>query len=264
MFQAQGDDLDNEVLLAPDDVVDLSSAVPYYLQMTQHIEEKIKNGKWKPGSKLPSEQTLCEHFKVSRTVVRQALNALSSADLVATYKGKGSFITQPKMAWQLMQTLSGFYDDAVARGQKVSTRVLELTIVPASEEIAQILQIPEGEPVIKLHRLRFLDDEPVVVVTTYIREQLCPTLVSENFSDQSLYRILREKFNLVITEGIRTIESINAPHALAELLQVPSGAALSVLKSVGYLPNGVPLEYFVAWHRGDRSRFQVRLTSRAV
>jgi GntR family transcriptional regulator len=264
MLEATGEVATHEVVLGLADGVDLSSAVPYYLQLKLHLENKIKAGDWKPGWKLPSEQALCDHFKVSRTVVRQALNALSNDDFVATYKGKGSFVTQPKMAWQLMQSLSGFYDDAINRGQKVNTRVLELSTVPASEEIAQILQIPEGEPVIKLHRLRFLDGEPVVVVTTYIQTRLCPDLLNDDFNDQSLYGILREKYNLVITEGIRTIESVNAPHALAELLGVANGAALSVLKSVGYLSNGIPLEYFVAWHRGDRSRFQVRLTSRTV
>jgi GntR family transcriptional regulator len=247
--------------LDSNDKLDLASAVPYYLQLRQHMEQQIKSGVWKPGSKLPSEQMLCEHFKVSRTVVRQALNSLTSSGMATTLKGKGSFVTQPKMAWKLMQSLSGFYEDAIARGQKVNTHVLELDTVPANEEIAQILHISEGDPVIKLHRLRFLDGEPVVVVTTYIPHSLCPELLLEDFTDQSLYRVLLEKFNLVVADGIRTIESINASQPLAKLLEINNGAAVSVLKSVGYLSNGVPLEYFISWHRGDRSRFQVRLTS---
>ena len=248
--------------LDPHDKLDLASAVPYYLQLHQHMEHQIKSGIWKPGSKLPSEQVLCEHFKVSRTVVRQAMNSLTTSSLATTLRGKGSFVTQPKMAWKLMQSLSGFYEDAIAHGQKVNTRVLELDTVPAEEEIAQILHISPGDPVIKLHRLRFLDGEPVVVVTTYIPERLCPELLQENFSDQSLYRVLLQKFGLVVADGIRTIESINAPQHLAKLLEIKKGAAVSVLKSIGYLANGEPLEYFISWHRGDRSRFQVRLTSR--
>jgi GntR family transcriptional regulator len=253
-----------EIVLVSSDSVDLTSAVPYYLQLAKHMQEKVKNGEWRHGYKLPSESALCDHFKVSRTVVRQALNELSSMDFVVTYKGKGSFISQPKMAWQLMQTLTGFYEDAVNRGQKVNTQVLEICEVLAAKEIAQILQISEGEPVIKLHRLRFLDDEPVVVVTTYIRKLLCPGLLDEDLKDQSLYRVLQEKYNLVVAEGIRTIESINASFALAQLLHVPEGAAVSVLKSAGYLSNGIPLEYFISWHRGDRSRFQVKLTSKTL
>jgi GntR family transcriptional regulator len=248
--------------LGPDDVINLESAVPYYLQLTQHIEKKIKAGEWKTGWKVPGELTLCKHFNVSRTVVRQALNTVLNAGLINTYKGKGSFITQPQMAWELMQSLSGSYDDAVAHGQQVSTRVLELSEVEADKEISQALQISMGEPVIKLHRLRFLDGEPVMVVISYIPLKICPPLLQEDFTSHSLYKLLREKHGLIVTDGIRTIESVNAPHTLAELLGVANGAALSKITSVGYLSNGIAMEYFIAWHRGDRSRFQVRLTTK--
>jgi GntR family transcriptional regulator, N-acetylglucosamine utilization regulator len=251
------------VELGPDDAVNLASAIPYYLQLAQHIEKKVKAGEWKTGWKVPGEMALCEHFHVSRTVIRQALDTVSKAGLINTYKGKGSFITQPKMAWELMQSLSGSYDDAVARGQQVNTRVLELSEIEADQEISQALQISMGEPVIKLHRLRFLDGEAVMVVISYIPLKICPSLLQEDFTSHSLYKLLREKYGLVITDGRRTIESVNAPHALAELLGVAAGAALSKITSVGYLSSGIALEYFIAWHRGDRSRFLVRLTTKA-
>ena len=247
--------------LAADDAIDLGSAIPYHYQLRMCVEKKIRLGEWKPGQKLPSEQALGEHFGVSRTVVRQALIALGHDDAVETYKGKGSFVAPPRHAWQLMQSLTGMYQDAEAAGQNISTRVLELKIVPADNEIAELLQLDEREPVIRLNRLRFIDGEPVVVVITHIPERLCPSLVDEDLSNQSLYRVLAEKYGLATAQGVRTIESINAPRDLAQLLGVPTGSALSLLKSVGVLANGTPLEYYLAWHRGDRSRFQVRLVS---
>lgn len=264
MDQTTTEQIAIEIVLGPDDLIDLASAVPYYLQLTQHLEKRIKAGDWKPGWKMPSEQILCDHFKVSRTVVRQALHILSSANLVVKYKGRGSFVTRPPMALQLMQTLSGYYEDATARGQKINTRVLGFSEIKANEEISVLLQIPEGELVIELNRLRFINDEPVVVVVTYIPKKLCPSLLNEDFTDKSLYGILREKYDLFITDGLRTIESINATPQLAKMLEVPTGAALTKLTSVGYLHTGIPLEYFIAWHRGDRSRFQVKLTTRIV
>jgi GntR family transcriptional regulator len=250
-----------QIILKEKDILDFDSAIPYYYQLFKYIEGKIKTGEWRAGQKLPSEGSLCEHFGVSRTVVRQALQALASANLVETFKGKGSFVSAPKHAWLLMQSLTGFYQDAEARGQKVSTRVLELKVIPATDEVAELLKLAEGTPVICLRRLRFVGGEPVVVVVTYIPEHLCPGLVNEDFTGQSLYRLLAEKYGLVIAEGVRTIESINAPPDLAHLLGVPAGAALSLLKSVGLLADGTPLEYYIAWHRGDRSRFRVRLVN---
>ena len=253
-----GDDADQAGLAAAD-AINLNSPIPYHYQLRECVEKKIRSGEWKPGQKLPSEQALCEHFGVSRTVVRQALSALAYADAVETHKGKGSFVAPPRHAWQLMQSLTGMYQDAEAAGQKIATRVLELKVIPADAEVAEMLKLSEGDPVIRLNRLRFLDDEPVVAVVTHLPERLCPSLVEEDFSNQSLYRVLAEKYGLATAQGVRTIESINAPRDLAQLLGVPTGAALSLLKSVGWLANGTPLEYYLAWHRGDRSRFQVRL-----
>jgi len=250
-----------QIELGARDVIDFNSAIPFYYQLQIHIEDKIKSGSWKPGQKLPSEKSLCEHFNISRTVVRQTLSELASDNLIKTIKGKGSFVSSQKQAWHLMQSLQGFYEDAVDRGQVVRTEVLEQEDIPITGEIAEYLELEPGEMVTKMKRLRFADGEPIVVVTTYIPKKLCPNLVNVDFRDISLYAYLRENCGLVIAEGTRTIESVNATEDLARLLQVKKGAALSLLRSIGWISDGTPLEYYIAWHRGDRSKFQVRLVA---
>ena len=247
--------------LHEDDTIDFGSPIPFYYQLQQKLEARISSGEWEAGQKLPSESKLCEHFGVSRTVVRQALNGLASNSLIETIKGKGSFVSSPKHVWRLMQSLKGFNEDTIARGQTIQTQVLELAVIPATGEVAENLKLAEGSPVTMLKRLRFVDQEPIVVVTTYIPEKICPGLVDESFSNASLYELLATKFNLAIAEGARSIESVNATPELAASLQIKDGAALSLLKSIGWLADGTPLEYYVAWHRGDRSRFQVRLVT---
>jgi len=247
--------------LLDDDVIDFNSAIPYYYQLQQYLEEKIRSNVWQPGQKLPSEKELCEHFGVSRTVVRQALDELASRNLIVTNKGRGSFVEPQKNALQLMQTLTGFYDDAVSRGLSVFTKVLQLEVQSADEEIAGFLEIPINSRVIFLRRLRYINGEPVVLVNTYIPESLCPGLVNEDLSDKSLYHTLSEKYGLRIAEGLRTIESVNASHPMAKQLGVPDGTALILLKSITRLSDKTPLEYYISWHRGDRSHFQVRLVA---
>ncbi len=251
-----------QVFLHDEDVIDFQSAIPFYYQLQLYLETKIKSDVWKSGQQLPSENELCEHFNVSRTVVRKALGELSSNNLIETVKGKGRFVSSNKYTWRLMAGLNnGFCEDAIACGKKVNTQVLEQKDLPASEEIAQYLKLTAGETVTKLKRLRFADGEPMVVVSTYIPKKICPDLVDEDFKNRSLYAYLREECRLEMTEGIRTIESVNASLELAHLLRVEEGAALSLLRSIGWLSDGTPLEYYVAWHRGDRCQFTVKLVS---
>lgn len=241
--------------------INIDSPIPYYYQLYEKMRSKLISGEWKTGQKLPSENSLCSFFKVSRTVVRQTLNELSADNLIVTYKGRGSFVAPKKNSLQLMQTLTGFYDDAISQGQSVTTKILQLEVRHADKEIAGFLEVPDNTPVIFLRRHRFINGESVVVVDTYLPESICPGLVNEDLTDKSLYHLLSEKYGLQIAEGIRTIESVNASPQMAKLLGIPNGSALTLLKSITRLSDGTPLEYYISWHRGDRSRFTVRLVA---
>jgi GntR family transcriptional regulator len=240
-------------------VVDHSSPVPYYYQLITYVEQKVKAEEWRPGQLLPSEQEICDSAGVSRTVVRQALAELERKGLVSKHNGKRSSIAYPKYEGRLMQSLRGFYEDAVAGGQKPASRVLDMKVVPAGKEVAEALRLKPGSPVILLNRLRCLDNEPEVLVVTYLPENRCPSLVDEDLSSQSLYELLESKYSLRITQGFRTIEAIALDKPDARLLHVSPGSPALLLKSIGLLSDGTPLEYFVAKHRGDRAKFQVRL-----
>jgi GntR family transcriptional regulator len=240
-------------------VIKHDSPVPFYFQLSSAIEQGIKEKRLLPGQLMPSEQEICEKFGISRTVVRQAMADLERKGLVTKQSGKRSAIAHPKYNGSLMQNLRGFYEDAASKGQKPTTRVLEFKVVPAESEAAEALSLKDGEPVIMLNRLRFLDGEPEVLVVTYIPESKCPDLLQEDLTNQSLYELLARKYGLVISRGYRTIEAIALERSDAKFLRLPPKSPALLLKSVGLLDDGSPLEYFVAKHRGDRSRFHIDL-----
>ena len=254
-----GDQRRDAVVFESVPVIQRDSPVPYYYQLSSFVEARIKAKEWQPGQLLPSEQDLCSQLGVSRTVVRQAMAELEHKGLVNKQNGKRSYVAFPKYEGGLMQNLRGFFEDAIFKGQQPDTKVLRLQAVPASAEVAQALQLEVGEPVVMLDRLRFLDGEPEVVVVTYLPLRMCPSAIEEDFSGQSLYQFLERRYGLRITQGLRTIEAISLDAADAKLLRVRSGSPALLLKSVGLLEDGTPLEYFVAKHRGDRSKFDVRL-----
>ncbi len=240
-------------------IVNHNSPIPYYFQLSSYVEQRIKAKELVPGYLMPSEQEICEKLGISRTVVRQAMADLERKGLITKQSGKRSAVAYPTYDGSLMQNLRGFYEDAVSKGQKPATRVLDLRVEPANGEVAEALKLKEGVPVIMLNRLRFLDDEPEVLVVTYIAESKCPGLVSEDLTNQSLYELLARKFGLVIAQGHRTVEAIALEAADAKLLNLRPRSPALLLTSVGLLEDGEPLEYFVAKHRGDRSKFHISL-----
>jgi GntR family transcriptional regulator len=247
------------LMINVDRLIDFNSHIPYYIQLMDVIKEKIQNGEWKHGEQIPSEPDLCNTYGVSRTVVRQALRELEIEGLIIRRKGKGTFIAEPKISEGLAQKLTGFYQDMVDRGLNPVTQVLEQNVVPAGKKVAGFLNIEPETRVIVIERLRFINDEPIVLVTSYLPYDLCPQIAELDLSNRSLYESLEKECGLRIAYGRRVIEAVAANEREAELLQVDPCVPLILLDSVSFLEDGTPIEYYHALHRGDRSRFEVEL-----
>ena len=239
--------------------VDHTSPVPYYAQVKEALRGRIERGDWKPGDQLPGEPELCTMFDVSRTVIRQALTELMYEGLIVRAKGKGTFIAEPKISENLAQKLTGFYQDMADRGHPPVSRILKQEVTPANAKVASFLQLEPDTATIEIERLRFVKDEPIVLVTTYLPYARCPELLKADLTRQSLYAVIEQHCGLVITRGHRTLEAVAANQRESELLQIEIGAPLMLLDSVSYLEDGSPIEYYHALHRGDRSRFEAEL-----
>ena len=239
--------------------INFNSNIPYYVQFIDILKEKIKQNIWKPGEQIPGEPELCIQFGISRTVVRQSLHEMESEGLVVRRKGKGTFIANPKVGESLVQKLTGFYQDMVEKGYKPITKVLHLRIAPAGEKVASFLEIEPGTRVFDIKRLRFIGEDPLQLVTNYIPYEFCPQLADVDLTNRSLYEYLENSCHLIIARGRRYVESTAASEADAKLLQIDRGAPVLMLESVCFLPDGRPLEYYLAFHRGDRTRFEVEL-----
>lgn len=241
------------------DTINFESHIPYYIQLMDILKDKVKQKTWLPGDQIPGEQDLCELFKISRTVVRQSLKELELEGVITRRKGKGTFIALPKINESLIAKLTGFYQDMVERGLKPITKVLHQRTVPCSEKIAQFLNIAPGTQVIDIRRLRFINDQPIQLVTSYIPFDLCPPLATLDLTNRSLYEFLEKECNVFIAKGKRYIEAVAANEEEADLLDIEKGAPLMMLDSISFSENGQPVEYYHAVHRGDRSRFEVEL-----
>jgi len=134
------------------DSINFDSHIPYYIQLMDILREKVQQAEWVPGDQIPGEQDLCEQYQVSRTVVRQALRELEFEGVISRQKGKGTFISLPKISEGLVQKLTGFYQDMVERGLKPGSQVLHQNVISSNDKIAHFLNIKSGEKVIDIQK----------------------------------------------------------------------------------------------------------------
>lgn len=236
--------------------VDRSSPTPLYHQLEQVLRAEIEAGDYRAGDMLPSEHEICARYGVSRSVTRQTLQNLAQAGLIRTERRRGSFVAEPKLSEGFVQQATGFYDDMTRMGLDIRTRVLRQEITDVPLAIREFLGVTRA---MRIDRLRSVNGKLVVYVVTYLPPQLCPGLEHHDLTDRSLYAHLESTYGLKVHSGDRTVEAVPAEREAARYLEVPEGTPLLLLRSRGLMANGEPLEWFEAWHRGDRTRFEVQM-----
>ena len=242
--------------------LNFENQIPLYVQLKEFIKEKIDSKILLPGMKLPSESYFVQKFGISRIVISQALKELAYEGLVFRSRGKGTFVSEPKITQGFVQRLIGFNQDSAEKGMIAKTKVLNKKIIAADGELAKILKIKAGDKVIQITRLRYLvkgGDIPNHISITNLPLKKCPKLIDVDLEEQSLYSFLKSEYQFVITKGFRVIEAIPANEYQAKLLGITRGTPLLKLRSVSYLEDETPIEYYESVYRGDKVQFEVEV-----
>lgn len=181
---------------------------------------------------------------------RQALRELEFEGVIERVKGRGTFVAACKRTEGWVQSR--------ARGGEIHSLVRRSEIVPADELVAADLQIEAGAAVVEIERLRFVDGEPWALTVNQLPLEFGEPLLKEDLTTASLYDLLQNKYGVVLLHGQRCVEAAAATKDVAKALGLTRGGGpVLVLRSLTRGQGGVPGERFVAFHRGDRSRFQV-------
>jgi GntR family transcriptional regulator len=230
------------------------NGTPLYVQIANSIVERIRSGEFATGDRLPSERTLCEELSVSRMTVRQALQTLQRQGLIEQQRGKGSFVSGPKIE-QPIDVLIGFSDNMARRGLKPGARLLTLELQYANRRVAQALGLELGQPIYFIHRVRLADNIPMALEHSYFPAHRCPSLEQYDLEQRSVYAILAEEFGIHLKHARQSLEPTNARPHEAELLKVPVGVPLMLVERVSYDDQGAIVEYAKDLYRGDSFRF---------
>ncbi|HON43388.1 MAG TPA: GntR family transcriptional regulator [Bacillota bacterium] len=237
--------------------LDENSPIPLYEQLASQLRDKIRAGELEPGEPIPTEAELSAMYGVSRTTARQAVLTLTRDGLVHRKRGKGSFVSQPKIVQQLV-TLRSFSDEIRILGFKPGARLIGKEWVPADEDVAQALQVKAGDPVLRIVRLRLAGEKELSINASHFARH--HGLILENFDlgAPSLYCLVEAHVGPV-TRATEVITAVTATEEQARHLIVPPGAPLLRLGRTTYISGGYPVEFVRADFRPDRYTFFVEL-----
>ncbi len=232
-------------------LLDQHTFVPYYEQIVSQIRNLIRDRKFVQGQIFYSEGEVAQMLGISKMPVRQAFQKLRSEGLLVIARGKKPVIGSGKLPWNFQQ-LRGFSEEMRRRGLQPSAKVLSLELKEAGGVVAQALKLPDGESVYSLKRLRYVDGEPVAVVTSYLPAAIFPGIDEQDLEGQSLYQIFEQVYKRRLQWAEEVIGASCANPDDARMLQADVGSAVLLIKETTYDTHETPIEFSVSVLRGDR------------
>ncbi|CUH95206.1 hypothetical protein P22_1276 [Propionispora sp. 2/2-37] len=239
--------------------IDKNSHIPLYYQVKEDITQRINSGELSEGELLPSENDLMNMYSVSRTTIRQAVDLLVREGFLEKRRGVGTFVLKPKsFFWDLAELRS--FDEVIKRkGLKSTTKVINVSKVKRNKELEEVFG-DNYDYFYQLDRIRYIENDPLELVTTYVPFDLAPYLDQFDFSENSLFTVLRNEFNINIKYADKTFNAINVTKEDSEILNIKKNTAIQLVITVTYDDHNRPVEYSVSRDRGLISRFKVILS----
>jgi len=235
---------------------DPTGSGPAYLRLARSIGDAIARGDLAAGAALPTERKLSADSGLSRVTVRAAYRALAEDGLLQTRAGSGHYVRPATAAFeQPLWRLSSFSDDMARRGRAAGSRLLGLSRDAAAADEASALELAPGGRVVRLRRLRLVDDRPVAIEEACLPEYLADNL---RLGEDSLYAALSAQ-GLAPARGAQRLRAVSLDRARADLLQADEHSAAMLIERVTWLGDGRPIEFTRSHYRGDAYDFVARL-----
>lgn len=235
---------------------DRGQRLPKHYRIKQRLLEMI--GGRTSGSAMPAERLLAVELRTSRTTLRKALQELVSEGKLDRIQGKGTFVARPKVYRSLH--LTSYTEDMEAQGLTPASRILDIGHIPADEQLAGLLGLQTGDPVLRVERLRLASGEPMAIESTHLSAQRFPGLRLDLTKYTSLYTVFTEQYGVRLAEAEETIETSLATPAEAELLGADVGSPMLLLSRHSRDTDGTPVESVRSVYRGSRYKFMATLT----
>lgn len=226
---------------------------PSYLRVAEELRQRIAEGVWVPGDRLPSRGQLAQECGVSEAVIRTAQELLTSQGVLEGRTGSGTYVAEPRQRIRIVRSLhreqrdgSPFRADMAALGKRGTWESRSDAMVPAPPHIAARLGIAEGDYCVRTTYEFLADRRPVQLSTSWEPYSVTSgtLIVLPEGGPHAGKGVVRRMAEIGITVS-RAVEMPEPGHASAEeaaLLGIQRGALVTRIERTYYADDGRAVE----------------------
>ena len=221
-----------------------------YRTVKNYIVEKIRNGAWVEGHRIPSEAELMKQFGLSRMTVHRALRELTAEQALTRVQGVGTFIAASKYQSTLVE-IRNIADEIRSRGHLHSAEVLVLREEKAGETGPRF-GVTSGSKLFHSVIVHREDGVPVQLEDRFVNPAVAPDYLAQDFARSTPNEYLMRVAPLERVEY--TIEAAVPDAGARRLLAMRSTEACLVLYRKTWSQGAVASSARLV-HPGSRYRF---------
>jgi GntR family phosphonate transport system transcriptional regulator len=219
---------------------DSASGVALWRQVADGIERGIAEGHFAAGERLPGETEIAETYRVNRHTVRRALAVLAERGLVRAERGSGTYVETPRLAYPL-RSRTRFSEIVGAGGREPRGQLIATVEEPGTRELARLLGLKTGAPLIRIEALRFADRTPICISTSWLSAERFPDAGGVFASARSMTKLLAHYGIRDYRRGSTRITAAIVEATDAARLDLALGRPILVADSTDVDADGKPL-----------------------
>lgn len=236
---------------------------PLYRRVVDALRQEIATGCYAVGDRLPTEDSLCRRFDVSRHTIREALRALRDEGLVASRQGAGSTVVR-----QTPRALYTYSISSIEELQQYATEaryeVDKSDIVVADHALAERLGGAVGQRWLRMEGFRYTTGElePICWTEVFVRVDYAGVGLMIGRRSGTIFSLIEEMYDVRIGSIEQVLSAAPIPKPIAPTLRVEPGAMGIAIRRAYRLTSGDLVEVAFNLHPADRFSYTVTLQKR--
>ena len=167
----------------------LPQASARYLQVKHYVLERIAGGALRAGERVPSENELVRQLAVSRMTANRALKELAADGVLVRVAGVGTFVAEQRVHAHPLE-VRNITDEIRARGHEYRVRVVTLSTVAATRELAERFEVKPGAALDYSLLTHFEGLLPLQVEERYVNPLAAPGYLANDFTRTTPHEFL--------------------------------------------------------------------------
>jgi len=216
-------------------------SVPIIKVICDDIAGQIRSGALAPGTRLPSERELGDVRNISRMTARRIYERLESEGLVSRSHRRGWFVSEARLQFALMKSVS-FINSAAVRGKDAGSLLLHAEKVIPPEFARDPLKLRRNEDAYFVRRLLQLGGKPAAIETMYLGCARFPDFLSHTLTG-SILSLWEDTYGISVGHADATLRGAFLSDEDASVLGVAKGSPNIALTQTMFDADGEPFAY---------------------